>query len=408
MSEGTPRRGFWDLLRARPVPPEQTAEPARRGDSGDVPAGLRIGAAYSWRLLLIMAVAAVAIALIIVFKALVIPILIAILLSALVWPVYEPLRRLVRARAIAITITVVGLIAIVAALLTLVIWQITQEAPEVRDEATQMVDDAHAWLLTTGFVTDAQIDEFFAATTDFIRAQADFLLSGAISVGSTLGTIVAGALIAVFVLVCLLADGEPIWKWTLKLFPRTARPAVDAAARNGWHTLINYARTQLMVATIDAIGIGIGAFLLGVPLAWPIAVLVFLGAFVPFVGAIVTGAIASVLALFTGGIWLGLAMLAVVLLVQQIESNVLQPLLMGSAVKVHPIAVVLVVTGGSMIGGIAGALFAVPVAAFVNVAAITISSGSWRTGREPEADLLWSTVPRKIMRVRDPREGKKA
>lgn len=129
-------------------------------------------------------------------------------------------------------------------------------------------------------------------------------------------------------------------------------------------------------------------------LAIPIAVLVFLGSFVPIVGAVVTGAVAVFLALVYNGPLIALAMLGVVLLVQQVEGHILQPILMGSAVKVHPLAVVLVVAGGTMIAGIPGALFAVPLAAFVNVAAVTISSGSWRTGEEPDGELIWSTVPR--------------
>ena len=162
--------------------------------------------------------------------------------------------------------------------------------------------------------------------------------------------------------------------------------------------MVNYARTQLLVATIDAIGIGLGAFFLGVPLAIPVAVLVFLGAFVPFVGAVLTGTIAVFLALVYNGPWIAFWMLVVVLAVQQIEGHILQPLLMGSAVKVHPLAVVLVVAGGAMIAGIPGALFAVPLAAFVNVVAVTISSGSWRTGDDPDGDLIWSTVPRERRR----------
>ena len=151
-------------------------------------------------------------------------------------------------------------------------------------------------------------------------------------------------------------------------------------------------------ATIDAIGIGLGAFLLQVPLALPVAVLVFFGSFIPIVGAVVTGAVAVFLALVYNGPWIALWMLVVVLAVQQIEGHILQPIMMGSAVKVHPLAVVLVVAGGAMIAGIPGALFAVPLAAFVNVAAVTISSGSWRTGVGPSGDLIWSTVPRERRR----------
>ena len=207
---------------------------------------------------------------------------------------------------------------------------------------------------------------------------------------------VAGALLAVFILITLLADGAGIWRWTTKLFPKRTRAAVDGAARAGWVTVINYARTQLLVATIDAIGIGVGAALLGVPLAIPIGVLVFLGAFIPFVGAVVTGALAVFLALVYSGPWIALWMLLVVLGVQQLEGHVLQPLLMGSAVKVHPLAVVLVVAGGAMIAGIPGALFAVPLAAFVNVVAVYLGERAWETGADPRvtADLIWTTVPR--------------
>jgi putative heme transporter len=221
------------------------------------------------------------------------------------------------------------------------------------------------------------------------------LWTGALAIGTTVGHVATGALLSLFILICLLADGAGIWRWTLKIFPRNSRPAVDGAARNGWTTIVNYARTQLFVATIDAIGIGLGAALLGVPLAIPIGVLVFLGAFVPIVGAVVTGALAVFLALVYNGPWIALWMLVIVLAVQQIEGHILQPLIMGAAVKVHPLAVVLVVAGGSLIAGIPGALFAVPLAAFVNVVAVYVSSRGWDAGTAPfDPDLIWRTVPR--------------
>jgi predicted PurR-regulated permease PerM len=243
-------------------------------------------------------------------------------------------------------------------------------------------------------LSEQQIQEYLDSGFALVQEQAQLLWSGALAIGSTFGHVDIGALLTLFILICLLADGGGIWRWTTKLFPRQARPAVDAAAHNGWRTVVNYARTQLLVAAIDSVGIGLGAFLLGVPLAIPVAVLVFLGAFVPIVGAVVTGAVAVFLALVYNDPWNALWMLIVVIGVQQFEGHILQPLLMGSAVKVHPLAVVLVVAGGSMIAGIPGALFAVPLAAFLNVVAVTLSSGSWRTGDEPPGDLIWSTVPR--------------
>ncbi|OCG76517.1 AI-2E family transporter [Microbacterium sediminis] len=409
MSDENRRGGFWDFLRARPVTlPGGETRPA---EPGEVPPGLRIATAYAWRFLVIAGAAAVIVWLVITFKLLVIPILVAILITALLYPGFTLMLRLRMPRILAIIVSVVGTLAIVVGLVWLVVWQVSRQAGEVRDRAAQAITDLRTWAIESGLLTEQQISDAFGAVVEFVREQADALLSGALTVGTTVGHLGTGLLLAIFILICLLADGASIWRWTLRLFPRPARAAVDASARNGWQTLINYARTQIIVATIDAVGIGIGALLLGVPLAIPIAVLVFLGAFVPFVGAIVTGAVAVVIALVYNGPWIALAMLAVVLLVQQVESHLLQPLLMGSAVKVHPLAVVLVVAGGSMIGGIAGALFAVPVAAFVNVVAVTLASGSWRTGAPPDADLIWSTVPRTIGRDEpddDPTEGKRA
>jgi predicted PurR-regulated permease PerM len=246
-------------------------------------------------------------------------------------------------------------------------------------------------------LTAAQIDDGLGQALELARQQAELLWSGALAVGSTVGHVATGLLLTIFILLCVLADGGGIWRWTIRLFPKAAREAVDGAGRAGWRTVVTYARTQLLVATIDAVGIGVGAFVLSVPLAIPIAVLVFLGAFVPFVGAVVTGAVAVFIALVYNGPWTAFWMLLVVLAVQQIESHVLQPILMGSAVKVHPLAVVLVVAGGAMVGGIPGALFAVPLAAFVNVVAVYLSSRAWKsTGAPPlTANLIWSTVPRK-------------
>ena len=210
-----------------------------------------------------------------------------------------------------------------------------------------------------------------------------------------MGQVAVGALLTLFILLCTLADGGGIWKWTLRLFPRAARRPVDAAARAGWITVVNFARTQLLVASIDAVGIGLGAALLGVPLAIPVAVLVFLGAFIPIVGAVVTGAVAVFLALVYNGPLIAVLMLAVVLGVQQIEGHILQPLLMGAAVKVHPLGVVLVVAGGALVGGIPGALFAVPLAAFVNVFVVYIGSRAWeRPHSAMPGEFIWSTVPR--------------
>lgn len=383
-----PRGSFLDALKRRTV--SSDLQPP-------VPPALRQATAYAWRLLVIAAAAGVVVWLVIQLKLLVVPLLVAILITALVWPAFSFLLRHRWPRWLAIVVTVLGTIAIISGLLWLAVWQITREFSSVRDRTVDAVGQFRQYLIDGPLHLSAQqIDDGLQQAGTFLQQQAEVLWTGALAIGTTLGHVATGLLLTLFILLCLLADGGGIWRWTTRLFPRVARPAVDGAGRAGWRTVITYARTQLLVATIDAVGIGLGAFLLGVPLAIPIGVLVFLGAFVPFVGAVVTGALAVFIALVYNGPLIALFMLIVVLGVQQLESHVLQPILMGTAVKVHPLAVVLVVAGGAMVGGIPGALFAVPLAAFVNVVAVYLSTKAWRDAGSAvdSADLIWQTVPR--------------
>ena len=153
---------------------------------------------------------------------------------------------------------------------------------------------------------------------------------------------------------------------SVRLLPAPARVPVHESAIRGWATFGSYVRTQIQVAAIDAIGIALGAFFLGVPLAIPIGVITFFAAFVPILGALTSGVIAVLVAAVNGGLTKAIIMLVIILVVQQIESNILQPFMMSNAVSLHPVAVMLVITAGSAIAGIAGAIFSVPIAAFIN------------------------------------------
>lgn len=382
------RGSFLDALKRRTV--SSDLQPP-------VPPALRQATAYAWRLLVIAAALAVVIFVVIQLKLLVIPLLVAVLISALVWPGFSFLLRHGWPKWLAIIVTVLGTLAIIAGLVWIAVWQISLEFGSVRMRTEESVRQFREYLISGPLHLSAQqIDDGLTQAGTFLRQQGEVIWTGALTIGSTIGHVATGVLLTLFILLCLLADGGGIWRWTTRLFPRAARPAVDGAGRAGWRTIKSYARTQLLVATIDAIGIGLGAFLLGVPLSIPIGVLVFLGAFIPFVGAIATGTLAVFIALVYNGPLIALFMLLVVLGVQQFESHVLHPILMGSAVKVHPLAVVLVVAGGAMVGGIAGALFAVPLAAFVNVVAVYLSTKAWKRDAEALAspDLIWRTVPR--------------
>ena len=171
-----------------------------------------------------------------------------------------------------------------------------------------------------------------------------------------------------FTLIFFLHGGRNIWAFVTRMFPGDMRARVYDAGSAGFHSLIGYVRATFLVALVDAVGIGAGLAVMGVPLALPLASLVFLGAFIPLVGAVLTGFLAVVVALLTKGLIYALITLGLIIAVQQIEAHVLQPLVMGRAVSIHPLAVVLGIAAGGVLAGIVGALLAVPTIAFLNSA----------------------------------------
>ncbi|MBC7292084.1 MAG: AI-2E family transporter, partial [Actinotalea sp.] len=230
-----------------------------------------------------------------------------------------------------------------------------------------------------------QIEGYLAQAQEQLQANSDTIVSGALAVTTTVGSVLAGTLIALFVLIFFLKDGPMIGAWLVRLLPTTARHQAWEASRRGLVTLSSYVRAQILVALVDAIGIGLGAAILGLPLVVPLTVLVFLASFIPFVGAIATGAIAVLVALVDQGPGAAVIMFLIVLGVQQLEGNVLQPLLLGHAVSLHPVAVLLAVTAGSLTAGILGALLAVPLTATLNTVVLYLHGKDkfpW-LGRDP-------------------------
>lgn len=385
-SEENPRPTWRELLRTRTISSEV---------ADTVPRGLRIAAAYGWRLIVVAAALGVVIWLVIQLRLLVIPLLIAILIAALLWPAFNWMLRHRVPRWLAIVVSVLGTIAIVTGLMYLAVGQIAREWPRVQMRGAGVVRDFREFLIEGPLhLTATQIDDTLKQAWEFIQQQVQVLISGAVAIGSTVGHVATGVLLAIFILLCVLADGRGIWRWVVGLFPHSARVAVNGAGAAGWRTIVNFARTQLIVATIDAVGIGLGAFLLGVPLDPDRR---------PRLPGIVhpdrrRGAHGR-----RGGADRVDVQRAVDCSVDARRrarraadrGHVLQPLLMGAAVKVHPLAVVLVVAGGAMIAGIPGALFAVPLAAFVNRVAVYLSRREWQRGSPGEdPDLIWRTVTR--------------
>lgn len=333
-----------------------------------VPPSVRAWAGWSWRALVILAAIAVGLWLLAALKLIVVPVAVALLLTVLLSPFVAVLQRYLRMpRALAAGTAVVLLVAVVGGLLTLAGRSIVLGIAELWDQARDGVEQLITWSSEGPLqLQTADLDRYLDQAQDAVAASVQQILSGALSVGVTVGHVAAGTLIALFCTLFFLIDGRAVWAWVVGLVPRGSRERVHQAGRRGWVTLGAYTRTQILVAGVDAVGIGAAAAALQLPLAVPLAVLVFFGSFIPFVGAIVTGAIAVLVALVTQGWVSALVMLGAVLLVQQLEGHVLQPFLMGHAVSLHPVAVLLVVTTGSLVAGIVGALFAVPTAAVIN------------------------------------------
>ncbi|OEI69350.1 AI-2E family transporter [Curtobacterium sp. ER1/6] len=349
-----------------------------------VPTGMRIAGAWSWRVLVVVGVIAVFIWLMTVFSQILIPFLLGIVVSALLVPISNWLQRHHVPKWLAVVMSLLGGLAALGGLIWLVIDQIIASYPSLRDRTVEQYANIRDLVLNSGLgITQGDVNGWLNDGTRWVQENSGQILSGVASAGSSATHVFEALFIILFTTIFLLVDGKNVWRWTVRLFPRKARAAVDGAGVAGWITLTSFIRVQIFVAFVDAVGIGLGAYIVGLffggmPLVIPIAAFVFLGAFIPVVGAIVTGFLAVFVALIFNGPLAAVLVLGVVLLVQQIEGHILQPLVMGNAVKVHPLAVVLGVTAASGLAGIAGAFFAVPLIATLNAMVTTISSGRWR------------------------------
>jgi predicted PurR-regulated permease PerM len=338
-----------------------------------LPYGMRLATAWSWRLILIAAFIYLLLRLLGHFEVLVVPFLVAVLLVALTRPITELLARWVP-RGVAALATVFLVIALVAGLTTLVATQVASGFPDLENQASSGLGEVKTWLATGPLhLTTDRLADYVGDLHTSLISHSGTLVSGAVTAAGTLTDVLAGIFIVLFSMYFMLAQGSKIWEWVLRVLPDAAQEPLDVAARRGWVTLTSYIRATVLVAATDALGIGIGAAILGVPLAVPLGVLVFLGAFVPIVGAFVSGIVAVLVSLVSHGPVTSLIMLGIVIAVQQVEAHVLQPFLLGRAVSVHPLAVILGIAAGVLIAGIVGALFAVPFIAVTNTVASSLA-----------------------------------
>jgi putative heme transporter len=332
-----------------------------------VPTGLRVSGALAWRFLFVIAALYVLVWLAGYFSHLIVPLAIALLLAALMAPGVDRLVSWRVPRGAAAAIVMVAGIGVVGGLLTFVIITFTNGLPDLTTRVSDSLDQITEWLRTGPLhLRDEQIQSFLDDAIGAIKENQAAITEGAITTATTIGEILTGLLLTVFILIFFLYDGPGIWRFVTRGVPERVRDRVDVAGRRGFGALVSYVRATAAVALVDAVGIGIGLAIVRVPLVIPLAALVFLSAFVPIIGAVLAGTVAVLIALVANGFIAALVVLAIVIGVMQLESHVLQPWLLGRAVRLHPLAVVLAITGGLIAAGIAGALLAVPLLAVLN------------------------------------------
>ena len=369
---------------ASPVP-VASAQPRR----STVPYGVDLAAAWAWRFLVIVAAGWVLVRALGFLELVVVPVVVALLVSALVVPIVGLLERIGIRRGISALLVVLGVILVVGAMLTFAGQQVASGASDLANQASKGLGEIRDWLKTGPLhASDNQIDDWInraqKALADWGSAQGSNPVSKVTEVGGVAADVLAGMFIVLFSTYFFLAEGDDIWRWVVKLSPRAARERVDSSGRVAWVSLTQFTRATVIVAAVDSVGIMIVAAVLQVPFVAAIGVLVFLGAFVPLIGAFVAGTVAVLVALVDQGFVTALIMLGGVVLVQQLEAHGLQPFLMGRWVRVHPLAVILAIATGVLVAGVAGALVAVPLAAALN--AVVQHLAAQRELPEPVAD----------------------
>jgi predicted PurR-regulated permease PerM len=381
----------WAHLRAEQQAPRAATIAAGPSNfsRAQVPWALDLAAAWAWRVIIIGVATYALFRGIQFFAELTIPLIVAILITALGAPAVGAMERAGIRRKAGAGIVVLGGLLLVAAMLALAGQQVASGANDLAAQVSSGLGDVKDWLKTGPLhLSDNQISDYIQKAQDKLgdQAKSGKVLSQATHVGTALGHVLTGLFLVLFSTYFFLADGDKIWAWIVRLAPRAARSRVDSSGRVAWVSLTQFVRATVIVAITDAAGVMIAASILRVQFVFAIGVLVFLGAFIPIVGAFVAGTVAVLVAFVDHGLVVALIMLGCVVAVQQIESHVLQPFLMGRFVAIHPLGIIVAIAAGILLAGIPGALVAVPFAAAANAVAQHLASGT-EVGEDPERAL---------------------
>ncbi|QYF74258.1 AI-2E family transporter [Cryobacterium sp. PAMC25264] len=316
----------------------------------------------SAQILLLLALVAVVIVVLVQVKLVVIPVLIAIILASALSPVIKWLRRRGLSPILATWVTLLGAIVVFGSIVTLIVFAVENQWSDLASSASDGIDQLSTYLTEGPLAIDAaQLEDFRNQGVDFLTSSQ--FGSGALAGASAVGEFFTGLVLVIVILFFFLKDGDVIWAFFLKPFRGERLQRGRRIGTTTVRVLGGYIRGTAIVAFVDAAAIGIGLAILGVPLALPLAVIVFLTAFIPLIGATIAGILAALVALVANGWVVALIVVGIVVLVNQLEGNFLQPVVMAQSLKLHPLVILVALTAGTILAGIIGAVLAVPIAA---------------------------------------------
>jgi putative heme transporter len=355
----------------RPQVPRRVARRSRELLSVDragirdpgVAGALQMAAGYAWRLIVVLAAVYLAFAALARVKLAVVAVFVALVLTALLRPVVDHLARLLP-RPLAVAASMLAGLALVAGLFTSVGVAIAGQSGALARSFQSGVSAFTAWLRTSRLhIRPEAISQATEQARIWLTAHRGQLAGQVLGGAGTAAEFLTGAAVALFCAVFFLGGGDRMWSWFLAQLPPRAARRWDSAGRAGWATFEGYSQATILIAASNATIVAIVLLILRVPLAIPLAVLVFLASFIPLVGGSISLAVAALVAFAARGPWIALAVVILIPVIGQIEGHVLQPLIMGHRVRLHPVVVVLTVVCGSLLGGLLGAVLAVPVIA---------------------------------------------
>lgn len=351
-------------------------------DDDRVPQPLRRAAAIGWRLLVVGAVVYFAFQALRPIAVVVLAGVIALFPASLLWGPVQSLKRRGWPPVLATWAVLLASLAAAVGLGMLVIPALADGIEPVTEDVATAYDDLRLWLVEGPLgLSQAEVDQYADMILDQLQASAGRLTTGFLSGAALALEILTGAILAFIITFFLLKDGDRFLSGLLQRLPSERSHQVQEAGRVAWRTLNRYVQGLAVVGLIDAAAIGIGLWILGIPLVVPLSILVFIGAFFPVVGAFLSGLVAVAVALVNGGVTDALIVLAIIVAIQQLEGDVIYPLVFGRAVQLHPLVILLAIAAGGFAFGVAGVFLSVPLTAVIVAVNHTLSD-------DPHGSLL--------------------